>query len=284
MCGTAAEITPIRSVDGRPVGAGKPGPVTRRIQDLFFGLFDGTTPDTHGWLEPLDGVGTGARRHDAFRLSFRTTWRIRYRERSAAANVSVATTPCASPGRTRTSSRTARTGGARSTGRCRRPANARHGCRDSRVRTGARRPRRSGPGRSRRPPPRRRSSRTTTSPVCVYLTALPIRLPSATETAASGASTTRPRSPSMRSSSGLPPSCARWASSSCSATLADVGGAVAALVARQQQQGADQVGALLLGALDAQQAAAGLLVQVRAATAAVRPRPGSPPAACAVRG
>mgnify|MGYP006182421067 FL=1 len=51
MCGTAAEITPIRSVDGRPVGTGKPGPVTRRIQDLFFGLFDGATPDKHGWLE-----------------------------------------------------------------------------------------------------------------------------------------------------------------------------------------------------------------------------------------
>jgi branched-chain amino acid aminotransferase len=51
MCGTAAEITPIRSVDGRQVGHGKPGPMTRRIQDLFFGLFDGRTPDTHGWLE-----------------------------------------------------------------------------------------------------------------------------------------------------------------------------------------------------------------------------------------
>jgi len=53
MCGTAAEITPIRSVDGRQVGTGKPGPVTRQMQELFFGLFDGTTPDTHGWLEPL---------------------------------------------------------------------------------------------------------------------------------------------------------------------------------------------------------------------------------------
>ncbi|WP_457096489.1 branched-chain amino acid transaminase [Lysobacter sp. P5_B9] len=53
MCGTAAEITPIRSVDGRQVGTGKPGAVTRRIQDLFFGLFDGRTPDKHGWLEPL---------------------------------------------------------------------------------------------------------------------------------------------------------------------------------------------------------------------------------------
>ena len=54
MCGTAAEITPIRSVDGRQVGAGKPGPLTQRIQSLFFGLFDGSTPDRYGWLEPLD--------------------------------------------------------------------------------------------------------------------------------------------------------------------------------------------------------------------------------------
>lgn len=53
MCGTAAEITPIRSVDGRQVGAGKPGPVTRQIQDLFFGLFDGRTPDRYGWLDRL---------------------------------------------------------------------------------------------------------------------------------------------------------------------------------------------------------------------------------------
>jgi branched-chain amino acid aminotransferase len=53
MCGTAAEITPIRSVDGRQVGTGKPGAVTRRIQELFFGLFDGKTQDKYGWLEPL---------------------------------------------------------------------------------------------------------------------------------------------------------------------------------------------------------------------------------------
>ncbi len=51
MCGTAAEITPLRSVDGKPVGDGRPGPVTRKLQQLFFGLFDGSTPDTRGWLE-----------------------------------------------------------------------------------------------------------------------------------------------------------------------------------------------------------------------------------------
>lgn len=53
MCGTAAEITPIRSVDGRQIGAGKAGPMTRQLQGLFFGLFDGSTPDKYGWLEPV---------------------------------------------------------------------------------------------------------------------------------------------------------------------------------------------------------------------------------------
>ena len=53
MCGTAAEVTPIRSVDGKQVGNGEGGPVTRRIQDLFFGLFDGRTEDKWGWLEAL---------------------------------------------------------------------------------------------------------------------------------------------------------------------------------------------------------------------------------------
>ena len=53
MCGTAAEITPIRSVDGKPVGTGKPGPITAKVQKLFFGLFDGTTADKWGWLEKV---------------------------------------------------------------------------------------------------------------------------------------------------------------------------------------------------------------------------------------
>jgi branched-chain amino acid aminotransferase len=57
MCGTAAEITPIRSVDGKPVGTGKPGKLTARMQELFFGLFDGRTEDKWGWLEPVAGQG-----------------------------------------------------------------------------------------------------------------------------------------------------------------------------------------------------------------------------------
>jgi branched-chain amino acid aminotransferase len=51
MCGTAAEITPIRSVDGKPVGTGKPGPITGKIQKLFFGIFDGSTTAKNGWLD-----------------------------------------------------------------------------------------------------------------------------------------------------------------------------------------------------------------------------------------
>ncbi len=53
MCGTAAEVTPIRAVDGKQVGAGKAGPITKRLQELFFGLFDGRTHDKWGWLEPV---------------------------------------------------------------------------------------------------------------------------------------------------------------------------------------------------------------------------------------
>jgi branched-chain amino acid aminotransferase len=51
MCGTAAEITPIRSVDGKPVGVGKPGPITGKIQKLFFGIFDGSTTAKDRWLD-----------------------------------------------------------------------------------------------------------------------------------------------------------------------------------------------------------------------------------------
>lgn len=52
--GTAAEITPIRSVDRITVGSGRRGPVTEALQKAFFGLFTGATPDRHGWLAPVD--------------------------------------------------------------------------------------------------------------------------------------------------------------------------------------------------------------------------------------
>jgi branched-chain amino acid aminotransferase len=52
--GTAAEITPIRSVDGIRVGRGEPGGVTRSLQRAFFGLFAGETRDRWGWLDPIE--------------------------------------------------------------------------------------------------------------------------------------------------------------------------------------------------------------------------------------
>ncbi|HAJ38617.1 MAG TPA: branched chain amino acid aminotransferase [Chloroflexi bacterium] len=51
--GTAAEITPVRSVDRMPVGAGKRGPITERIQARFFGIVEGELPDTYNWLTPV---------------------------------------------------------------------------------------------------------------------------------------------------------------------------------------------------------------------------------------
>ena len=51
--GTAAELTPIRSVDGTVVGQGRPGPVTLEIQARYLGIARGTLPDPYGWLTPV---------------------------------------------------------------------------------------------------------------------------------------------------------------------------------------------------------------------------------------
>lgn len=54
LVGTAAEITPVRSVEGLEVGNGACGQVTADLQQAFFGLFDGSTEDTEGWLDRID--------------------------------------------------------------------------------------------------------------------------------------------------------------------------------------------------------------------------------------
>jgi branched-chain amino acid aminotransferase len=56
MTGTAAEITPIRSVDRNPVGRGCPGEITRRIMAEFKGIISGEIADRHGWLYPVHSV------------------------------------------------------------------------------------------------------------------------------------------------------------------------------------------------------------------------------------
>jgi branched-chain amino acid aminotransferase len=63
--GTAAEVTPIRSVDRRPIGPAKRGPITESLQKAFFDVIKGRSGDEHGWLTPVPSPsavaeGTGA--------------------------------------------------------------------------------------------------------------------------------------------------------------------------------------------------------------------------------
>jgi branched-chain amino acid aminotransferase len=51
--GTAAEVTPVREVDGRRIGAGERGPITASIQDAFFRCVRGRNPAHLGWLTPV---------------------------------------------------------------------------------------------------------------------------------------------------------------------------------------------------------------------------------------
>ena len=53
LTGTAAEVTPVREVDDRTVGAGEPGPVTRRAQARFVDLVSGRPCGHDDWLEYL---------------------------------------------------------------------------------------------------------------------------------------------------------------------------------------------------------------------------------------
>jgi len=48
--GTAAEVTPIRSIDRIQIGNGRRGPITEAVQRAFFDVINGEAPDTHGWL------------------------------------------------------------------------------------------------------------------------------------------------------------------------------------------------------------------------------------------
>ena len=51
--GTAAELTPIREVDGRTIGGGKPGPITQQLQERFFSIVRGTDLTHRAWLTPI---------------------------------------------------------------------------------------------------------------------------------------------------------------------------------------------------------------------------------------
>ena len=61
LTGTAAEVTPVRSVDRAPVGAGGPGPVTRAVQEDYLAIVGGAAPDPNGWLHHVGPEATPAR-------------------------------------------------------------------------------------------------------------------------------------------------------------------------------------------------------------------------------
>jgi branched-chain amino acid aminotransferase len=72
VVGTAAEVTPIRSIDKITIGPGRRGPVTQALQNSFFEVINGKVPDAHGWLtyvypeeaslrQPKTGSGAHAR-------------------------------------------------------------------------------------------------------------------------------------------------------------------------------------------------------------------------------
>jgi branched-chain amino acid aminotransferase len=54
LTGTAAEVVPIREVDDRPVGTGRPGPVTKQIQDTYFAAVRGEVDRYKDWLEHVE--------------------------------------------------------------------------------------------------------------------------------------------------------------------------------------------------------------------------------------
>lgn len=62
LTGTAAELTPVRSVDRIPVGSGCPGEITRRLLDEFTGIVTGEIEDSYGWLTPVPVASTAGTR------------------------------------------------------------------------------------------------------------------------------------------------------------------------------------------------------------------------------
>jgi len=74
FCGTASEITPIRSIDKIKINDGITGPITLALQREFFGIVKGTAPDRHHWFtkvsseEPYQAAGRSLELRISFAL------------------------------------------------------------------------------------------------------------------------------------------------------------------------------------------------------------------------
>jgi branched-chain amino acid aminotransferase len=53
MTGTAAEVTPVRELDDRSIGSGKPGPITLKVREIFEAAVRGRDARYKGWLYPV---------------------------------------------------------------------------------------------------------------------------------------------------------------------------------------------------------------------------------------
>jgi branched-chain amino acid aminotransferase len=53
FCGTGAQVAPVTSVDRRPVGGGKPGELTTKLQSLYFSIVQNGLPEYSNWLTPV---------------------------------------------------------------------------------------------------------------------------------------------------------------------------------------------------------------------------------------
>lgn len=51
--GTGAQVAPVRTIDRRPIGSGKPGPISKRLQDLYFEVVQGRVPKYAAWCTPV---------------------------------------------------------------------------------------------------------------------------------------------------------------------------------------------------------------------------------------
>ena len=62
LCGTATEISPAKTIDRYKIGKGERGPITKRLQEEFFGITSGRIADRHGWLTPVQVPATAGAR------------------------------------------------------------------------------------------------------------------------------------------------------------------------------------------------------------------------------
>ena len=53
FCGTGAQVAPVRSVDRRLIGGGKPGPISRKLQELYFQVVMGKVDKYRSWCTPV---------------------------------------------------------------------------------------------------------------------------------------------------------------------------------------------------------------------------------------